>query len=77
MQAEKEQVAGVTDEGLHYARVNASRTAASILEKATTHQVREAQHEADVAEASAFKDEIQASIKAWAFQVHAPLAEMI
>lgn len=69
LQAAKRTVEGVTEEGVHYARLNASRTAGQILTKSFEHQVREAQHEADVAEASEYKDEIKASIKKWAFQV--------
>ena len=64
-------MAGVTAEGINFARLNASRTAGQILEKSYEHQVREAQHEADVAEASEYKDEIKASIKKWAFQARA------
>lgn len=71
MQNDKMQQANVTEEGLHYARLNASRTAAQILAKTLAHHVRESQQEADAAEASEYKDEIRASIKQWAFQVRA------
>jgi hypothetical protein len=70
MQAEKGRVANVTEAGLHYACLNASRTAGHILSKSVEYHSREAHHEQDLANASEFKDEIKASIKAWAYQVH-------
>lgn len=73
MQAEKGRQEGVTEDGLRFAHANASRTAAQILERALAHQQREAQIEADSAEASEYKDEIKASIKAWAFQARVHL----
>jgi hypothetical protein len=69
VQAEKQRQEGVTSEGLEYARLNASRTAAQILSRSLAHHTRESQQEANAAEASEYKDEIKASIKAWAFQV--------
>lgn len=59
----------VTDAGLHFACLNASKTAASILARSVAYHVQEAKQEADVAEASEYKDEIKADIKAWAFAV--------
>lgn len=69
MQAEKLMQAGtVTDKGLHFAKLSACKTAASILTKTVEHHQHEAQQEADVAEAFEYRDSIKADIKAWAFQ---------
>lgn len=64
------QAGTVTDEGLHFATLSASKTAASILTKTVEHHQFEAQQEADVAEGVQYRDSIKADIKAWAFQVH-------
>jgi hypothetical protein len=70
MQAQKQmQVGGVTAEGLHFAKLSASKTAAAILAKTVEHHRHEAQQEADVAEGVLYRDSIKADIKAWAFQV--------
>lgn len=70
VQAEKQMQAGnVTEEGIHFATLSASKTAASILTKTVEHHLHEAQQEADVAEAYEYRDSIKADIKAWAFQV--------
>jgi hypothetical protein len=70
VQAEKQMRAGnVTAEGLHFAKLSASKTAASILTKTVEHHQHEAQQEADVAEGVLYRDSIKADIKAWAFQV--------
>ena len=63
------QSGNVTDEGLHFAKLSASKTAASILTKTVEHHQYEAQQEAEVAEAFEYRDSIKADIKAWAFQV--------
>jgi hypothetical protein len=71
VQAEKQMQAGgnVSEEGQHFAKLSASKTAASILTKTVEHHRAEAQQEADVAEAYEYRDSIKADIKAWAFQV--------
>lgn len=65
----KKRVAGVTADGLRYARRSAARTAAQILSKTVAHHVREATQEAEIAEGVEYRDEIKASIKEWAFRV--------
>ena len=74
VQAEKQQQLNVTDEGLRYARLNASRMSAGILARTVAHHRQEAQKEFDAAEASEYKDEIRSDIKAWAFAVRARTA---
>ena len=54
---------------MHFACLNASKTAASVLARSVAYHLQEAKQEADVAEASEYKDEIKADIKAWAFSV--------
>eukprot|EP00892_Ulva_mutabilis_P001013 jgi/Ulvmu1/10912/UM007_0089.1 len=66
--AAKARGGGSTGDGLRYARWSAARTAAQVLEKLVAHHVRETTQEAEIAEASEYRDEIQASIKAWAFR---------
>lgn len=69
MQAAKQRSGAVTSDGLRFARRSAARTAAQVLGKLVAHHVRETTQEAEIAEASEYRDEIKASIKAWAFQV--------
>lgn len=70
MQEEKQLQAGhVTEDGLRFATLGASKTAASILTKTVEHHQHESQQEANVEEAFEYRDSIKADIKAWAFQV--------